>query len=75
MAVRTTIDIPEPLHETLLDRAKALGTSVQALIIRAVEDVYCPPLKGEQVAFPLVTGGDLGPAFPTDETPHYVILP
>ncbi len=75
MAVRTTISISEPLHETLLDRAKELGTSIQALIIRAVEEAYCPPLKGEKVTFPLVTGGDLGPAFPTDETPHYVILP
>lgn len=75
MAVRTTVDIPEPLHELLAQRSKAVGTSIRALIVRAIEDAYRPPRKGAMVSEALIKGRRLGPAFPTDETPYDLILP
>jgi hypothetical protein len=71
MAVRTTVDIPEHLHDTLSERAKALGTSIRALIIRAIEDAYRPPRTGKMVTGPFIKGpSNPGPEFPTDENPH-----
>ena len=75
MAVRTTVDIPEPLHEKLRHRAERSGASIRSLIIRAVEQVYSEHKKGEYVTGPMVTGpGKLGPAFPDDENPHDLVL-
>jgi hypothetical protein len=75
MAVRTTVDIPEALHERLRDRAQRSGTSIRSLIIRAIEQAYLEPRKGERVTGPLVTGrGKLGPAFPKDENPHDLVF-
>ncbi len=71
MAVRTTVDIPEPLHDTLRHRAENSGTSIRSLIVRAIEQVYAGSGNGEYVTGPLVSGsGKLGPAFPEDENPH-----
>jgi hypothetical protein len=45
------------------------------LIVRAIEQVYSEPKKGEYVTGPLVTGqGKLGPAFPENENPHDLVL-
>ena len=75
MAVRTTVDIPEPLHDRLRHRAERSGTSIRALIIRAIERVYSEGRKGECVTGPLVAGpGKLGPAFPEDENPHDLVF-
>ena len=75
MAVRTTVDIPEPLHERLKNRAHVSGTSIRALIVSAIEQTYSEPKKGKRVTGPLVRGkGQLGPRFPTDETPHDLIF-
>jgi hypothetical protein len=75
MAIRTTVDIPEPLHETLRHRAAQSGTSMRALIIRALEETYSKKRKGAYVTGPLVKGkGKLGPAFPKDENPHDLIF-
>ncbi len=75
MAIRTTVDIPEPLHDLLRERAARSGTSIRALVIRALEQVYAGRGKGRYVTGPLVTGrGKLGPAFPTDENPHDVVF-
>jgi hypothetical protein len=75
MAVRTTVDIPEALHDRLRHRAERSGASVRSLIIRALEQVYAEPKKGEYVRGPLVTGrGKLGPAFPEDENPHDLVF-
>ncbi len=75
MAVRTTIDIPEPLHERLRQRAKRSGGSIRSLIVRAIEQVYSEQKNGEYVTGPLVAGpGKLGPAFPEDENPHDLIF-
>jgi hypothetical protein len=75
MAIRTTVDIPENLHDTLRQRAAQSGTSIRALIIRALEQTYTTRRKGRYVTGPLIKGkGKLGPAFPTDENPHDLIF-
>jgi len=75
MAIRTTVDIPEPLHETLRHRAAQSGTSMRALIIRALEETYSKKRKGAYVTGPLIKGkGKLGPAFPKDENPHDLVF-
>jgi len=76
MAVRTTVDIPEPLHNALRHRAERSGTSIRALILRAVEQVYSEGKRGSYVTGPLVRGkGKVGPAFPKDENPHDLVFP
>lgn len=76
MAVRTTVDIPEPLHHRLRRRAENSGTSIRSLIVRAIEQVYAEGNKGEPVTGPMVhISGKLGPRFPVDENPHDLILP
>lgn len=75
MAVRTTVDIPEPLHDRLRLRAERSGASIRALIIRAIEQVYSERKKGDYVTGPLVTApGKLGPSFPKDENPHDLVF-
>jgi hypothetical protein len=71
MPVRTTVDIPEPLHDRLRRRAESSGTSVRSLIVHALEQTYPGPKKGRQVTGPLIRGtGKRGPKYPTDENPH-----
>jgi hypothetical protein len=75
MAVRTTVDIPEPLHDELRHRAERSGTSIRALIVRALEQTYSETKKGARVTGPLITGaGKLGPKFPKDENPHDLVF-
>lgn len=75
MAIRTTVDIPESLHERLRHRAERAGTSIRALIIRAIEQVYRDGGKRSYVTGPLVAGpGRLGPDFPKDENPHDLVF-
>jgi hypothetical protein len=75
MAVRTTVDIPEPLHNKLRHRAEMSGTSIRSLIVRAIEEAYARPEKGEFVTGPFIhKKGKSGPAFPTDENPHDLIF-
>jgi len=75
MAIRTTIDIPEPLHAQLKQTAARSGKSIRSLIITAVELTYVPPKKGKRVTGPMITGkGKLGPRYPMDETPHDLII-
>ncbi|MGO9338381.1 MAG: hypothetical protein ACLPY1_12835 [Terracidiphilus sp.] len=76
MTVRTTVDIPEPLHQRLRQRAESSGTSIRSLIVRALEETYTEPKKGERVTAPLIrTKGRLGPRFPVDENPYDLIFP
>lgn len=76
MAVRTTVDIPEPLHDKLRQRAEQSGTSIRGLIIRAIEHAYADRQKGDYLKSPLITGsGKLGPDFPEDENPHDLVFP
>ena len=75
MPVRTTVDIPEPLHDVLRHRAEQSRSSIRALIIQALEQTYCESGKGARVTGPLVTRkGKLGPAFPKDENPHDLVF-
>jgi hypothetical protein len=75
MAVRTTVDIPEPLHERLRHRAECSGTSIRTLIVRAVEQTYAEPGKKKKVTGPLIRNkGKLGPRFPVDENPHDLVI-
>jgi len=75
MAIRTTVDIPESLHDTLRHRADRSGASVRSLIIRALEQVYADSRKGQRLLGPPVAGsGKLGPAFPENENPHDVVF-
>jgi hypothetical protein len=75
MAVRTTVDIPEPLHNRLRRRAQDTGTSMRMLIVQALEQTYAEPRKGKYVTGPLVRKtGKLGPRFPVDENPYDLVL-
>ena len=49
MADRTTVDIPEPLHDRLRHRSQRTGASIRALIVRALETVYSEKIRGEYV--------------------------
>jgi hypothetical protein len=74
MPVRTTVDIPEPLHDRLRHTAERSGASIRALIIRAIEQTY-GVAKGVPVTGPLITGpGKLGARFPKDENPHDLVF-
>jgi hypothetical protein len=76
MPVRTTVDIPGPLHDVLRQRAERSGTSIRSLIVHALEQTYVKPRRGKYVNGPLVKGsGKLGPAFPTDENPYDLMFP
>ena len=75
MAVRTTVDIPEPLHEQLRHRAQVSGTSIRSLIVSAIEQTYSKPKKGRPVTGPLIRGkSKRGPLYPVDENPWDLIL-
>lgn len=76
MAVRTTVDIPDDLHESLKERSRRTNSSIRSLIVRALEDAYRPKKKGRYVTGPLIKGtGKVGPLMPTDENPYDLILP
>jgi len=75
MAVRTTVDLPEPLHDRLRDRAERSGASIRSLIVRALEETYAEPKKGRRVTGPLITAkGKRGPLYPVDENPHDLVI-
>jgi hypothetical protein len=71
MSIRTTVDIPETLHDRLRERSERSGASIRSLVIHALEQLYTDPQKGEYVTGPQVRGaGKLGPEFPVTENPH-----
>jgi hypothetical protein len=75
MAVRTTIDIPEPLHDRLRRQAQDSGTSIRSLVVRALEQTYADTKKKRKVNGPLIpAAGKRGPRYPVDENPHDLIL-
>ena len=76
MAVRTSIDIPEPLYEAARERAEQQRTSIRAIVLRALEQHLRTPGHRRSVTGPLLDlKGDVGPLFPIDENPHDLILP
>jgi hypothetical protein len=75
MAIRTTVEIPEPLHDRLRMCAERSGTSIRSLIVQAIEQAYNDSGKNQPVTGPLITGsGKLGPAFPENENPHHFVF-
>jgi hypothetical protein len=75
MPARTSIELPESLHERLRERSRSTGVPISSLIVRAVEQTYAEPKNGTPVTGPMITGaGKLGPRFPVDENPHDLIL-
>lgn len=74
MALRTTVDIPEPLHELLRHRAEATGTSIRSLIVQAIEQTYPGPRPRRPVTGPLIRAGKRGPRYPADENPHDLVF-
>ena len=75
MSVRTTVDIPQPLHDLLRRRARQSGTSIRALIVGALERAYADRKNEDYVTGPIITGkGKLGPSFPKDENPHDLVF-
>jgi len=77
MAVRTTIDIPEPLHDRLRHRAESTGVSIRSLVVKAIEHAYPDPKKGVYVTGPIINakGKRRGPRFPTTKNPYDLFLP
>ncbi len=74
MAIRTTLDIPEPLHAEIKQLAHDSGTSMRELMIRALEQQYGKTQKSQFITeSPIRTKGKRGPRYPTDETPHDLI--
>ncbi len=76
MPVRTTVDLPDPLHDRLRNRAEKSGASIRSLIVRAIEQTYPDANKSSDcLTRPLIQGsGKLGPAFPEDENPHDLVF-
>jgi hypothetical protein len=75
MPVRTTVDIPEPLHDRLRHRAESSGTSIRSLIVSALEETYADTKKKKKVTGPLIhSKGKRGPRFPVDQNPHDLII-
>jgi hypothetical protein len=73
--VRTTLDIPEPLHERLRHRPERSGTPLRALVIRAREQVFSESGEASHVTGPPVTArAKLGPDPPKDENTHDLVF-
>ena len=75
MAVRTTVDIPKPLHHELRVQSELSGISMRSLIVKAIEQAYSKPRKGRYVTDALIEApGKFGPEFPGDKNPHDLIF-
>ena len=59
MSVRTTVDIPEPLHDTLRVLSLTSGSKAGRMVTE-------PMITGE---------GKVGPQFPVNENPYDLIFP
>jgi hypothetical protein len=71
------LHIPDAVYERLRERAAHTGCSIESLVLDAVETAFPPKSKKKaRLAGPLITDmGERGPLYPTDETPHDLILP
>jgi hypothetical protein len=77
MPIRTTVDIPETVHQALRHRAAQSGTSMRALIIGALEEKYSKKRKGAYVTGPMIKrkrGAKVGLLYPKDENPHDLVF-
>jgi hypothetical protein len=76
MAVRTTIDLPDDVHERLRREAAQAGTSMKQLIVKSVVKDFPAPRRKRLLRGPFLKGkGPGGPRFPVDETPYDLLLP
>jgi hypothetical protein len=76
MPIRTTFDLPEQLHEVLLDRSHKSKKSMRSLIVDAVAEKYGTPKGKIMLTGPILKGkGRPGPRFPVDKTPYDLLLP
>jgi hypothetical protein len=76
MSIRTTIDIPEDLHQVLRRRAASEKTSIRCLVIHAIEGRYGEGMrKGIRLKGPPVQGkAKPGPLCPDRENPYDVLF-
>lgn len=75
MAVRTTVDIPESLHDLLRQRAESSGASIRSLVVNAIEQTYAKSGKKEPLTGPLIREtGKRGPLYPADENPYDLVF-
>ena len=62
--MRATIELPEPIFQTLLARAEQRSSSIQAVILEAIEkDIAHGPTSNEvrsRVSLPLIRSGRPG---------------
>lgn len=73
--MKVTVEIPNPLYESLRLRAVERGVSMRPLILEALELSYSKSRKGKRVTGPMLKlRGKLGPRFPVDENPHDLIF-
>jgi hypothetical protein len=75
MSVRTTIDIPENLYNTLRRRAAGEKTSIRSLVIGAVEAKFSVRRRHTPVLGPPVPGKSKpGPLCPGTENPYDLLF-
>ena len=75
MSVRTTIDIPEEVYDTLRHRAAEEHTSIRSLVLEAINQHYHSRKKGKRVTSPLIPGkGKPGPQCPDTENPYDILF-
>jgi hypothetical protein len=76
MAVSTTLEIPDALHDRLRQKAEESGVPIGDLIVQAIEHEYGMLRQARLITGPLILDkGPRGPLYPTDENPHDLILP
>jgi hypothetical protein len=75
MSVRTTIDIPDDLYETLRRRAASEHTSIRSLVIDAIERKFRTQRRRTPVLAPPVPGSNRpGPLCPDRENPYDILF-
>jgi hypothetical protein len=75
MNIRTTVEIPVPLHSSLRKEAQRKRVSMRSLIVDAIAEKYGVPNDRVLLTGPVLKGtGRPGPRFPVDETPYDLLL-
>ncbi len=75
MPVRTTVEIPEPLHNGFVV-SRTSSASIRSLMSRRLNrPIPNPSVEGKRVTGPMIKGrGKLGPRYPVDENPHDLVF-
>jgi hypothetical protein len=69
MGVRMTIEVPEFLQQRLQRASQQSGTSIQSVIVRAIEQTYGKQKEGKLVTGPMIPKGKTGPEVPKSREP------